>query len=686
MFDVVVVDFPDPTNFSLGKLYTTALLRAARAPPRGGRRRGGADAPRRCWRGAASGAWSRRSRRRASRPRRTTRTCRRFGEWGFVLASRGRALGRGRCLPPGLRFLTRRRPAGAASLPARHGARPARGQPPVQPGAGALLRGGMGQGPPLGRRALLAATLGAPGLAGLWPPVRAASRRCDGGWIGARRRVGIACVYRPRLPAPAASQRADVLVVGAGIAGLAAARASSARASTTSWCWSSKTRRAATPRAPSGRQRLPEGAHYLPLPVPDARGAAAARDLGVLQATGRRRPRYDERPLCCAPQERIFRHGAWHEGLFRARGRPPPSATLAAVPRRMERSAPARREAAARSPSRWPLSSRDARLPRSTACRWATGWPRGLHVGPVRWLVDYACRDDYGSDCRDVSAWAGVHYFASRDAHAENGGDVVLTWPEGNGWLVRRLPSVTVAVTVDALVYRLEERPRGVGLEAYLDARGPVDRARRRARRMGRPVCDSPARTCRRRSGLRGARRIPLRALAGGQPARSMCAARTARRAAGLGQRAVRQRGARLRRRHAPDRRAPPPDRAHLVPPAVRMRAPCAGRLFVTSCEAWGTDPRRSVPPASRPPPTSSAGGRERYGHAMVRPRPGFVWGDARRRSKRTPGACILRMPTQAASRSSRRPSIVAWPPPSACSRGWAYGARPSCERRPQCR
>ena len=26
-FDVIVVDFPDPTNFSIGKLYTTAFMR-----------------------------------------------------------------------------------------------------------------------------------------------------------------------------------------------------------------------------------------------------------------------------------------------------------------------------------------------------------------------------------------------------------------------------------------------------------------------------------------------------------------------------------------------------------------------------------------------------------------------------------------------------------------------------------
>ena len=42
-FDVIVVDFPDPTNFSLGKLYTTSFYAAARPAPGRRRLRGGAD-------------------------------------------------------------------------------------------------------------------------------------------------------------------------------------------------------------------------------------------------------------------------------------------------------------------------------------------------------------------------------------------------------------------------------------------------------------------------------------------------------------------------------------------------------------------------------------------------------------------------------------------------------------------
>jgi protoporphyrinogen oxidase len=84
---------------------------------------------------------------------------------------------------------------------------------------------------------------------------------------------------------------------------------------------------------------------------------------------------------------------------------------------------------------------------------------RGLNSPRLRWMVDYACRDDYGASLDDVSAWSGLFYFASRKrdaglAPAAAGGGFLrpllarkrkydlesqpfLVWPEGNGRLVR---------------------------------------------------------------------------------------------------------------------------------------------------------------------------------------------------------------------------------------------------------
>jgi hypothetical protein len=52
---------------------------------------------------------------------------------------------------------------------------------------------------------------------------------------------------------------------------------------------------------------------------------------------------------------------------------------------------------------------------------------------PLLNYIDYCCRDDFGLGIKEVSAWAGIHYFAARKQDtAPDGNDTVLTWPEGN--------------------------------------------------------------------------------------------------------------------------------------------------------------------------------------------------------------------------------------------------------------
>jgi hypothetical protein len=42
--------------------------------------------------------------------------------------------------------------------------------------------------------------------------------------------------------------------------------------------------------------------------------------------------------------------------------------------------------------------------------------------------IDYCCRDDFGLGIKEVSAWAGIHYFAARKQDtAPDGNDTVLT-------------------------------------------------------------------------------------------------------------------------------------------------------------------------------------------------------------------------------------------------------------------
>jgi len=64
----------------------------------------------------------------------------------------------------------------------------------------------------------------------------------------------------------------------------------------------------------------------------------------------------------------------------------------------------------------------------------AQGWRSPV----LRAHLRYCTRDDYGCEPQHVSAWAGIHYFAGRRGWAAEGrGGAVLTWPEGNARLVR---------------------------------------------------------------------------------------------------------------------------------------------------------------------------------------------------------------------------------------------------------
>ncbi|RYZ95712.1 MAG: FAD-dependent oxidoreductase, partial [Sphingobacteriaceae bacterium] len=73
------------------------------------------------------------------------------------------------------------------------------------------------------------------------------------------------------------------------------------------------------------------------------------------------------------------------------------------------------------------------------------------------------CKDDYGQKIDKVSAWAGIHYFASRRGKAANAeSNAILTWPEGNGWLVKKLAAeVGDHVRKGNMCYRIAYNQQG---------------------------------------------------------------------------------------------------------------------------------------------------------------------------------------------------------------------------------
>jgi len=246
-----------------------------------------------------------------------------------------------------------------------------------------------------------------------------------------------------RFPEPSRESRIPLLIVGGGVAGLAAG-----------WRLAEAGFRdflvieledAIGGNARSGRNAVsafPLGAHYLPLPNEEARALRhMLKQFGIITGERDGRPIYDPLQLCADLQERLLWQGRWQEGLIPRSGLTDKDrADLAAFERQISAFS-TRCDASGRPAFAIPIAySADdpdlLALDRISFAQWLEhkGWTSPI----LRAHVRYACRDDYGTEPSDVSAWAGIHYFASRRGFTAQGvGDNELTWPEGNGRLVR---------------------------------------------------------------------------------------------------------------------------------------------------------------------------------------------------------------------------------------------------------
>ncbi len=277
----------------------------------------------------------------------------------------------------------------------------------------------------------------------------------------------------------AAEPACDVAIVGGGISGLAAAWKLRRSGVEPILLFDLDDQLGGTSRSGQwGDWVFPWGAHYINIPPAEADCIhEILQDLGVIDG-------YDaaNKPLVAAgamlrwPHERLFYRGRWTDGL---------DPFIDASSR--EREVLLRFEDEM---LRWALHrGRDGRRAFATPLRYSTADSRvrrldqismaqylreeGWHDDRLRWLVNYACRDDYGSTAAQVSAWAGIHYYACRfydyrlhEAYPAH----TLTWPEGNGHLVTQLANRLGENEIkrQSLVARLVEERSQVRL-GYID-------------------------------------------------------------------------------------------------------------------------------------------------------------------------------------------------------------------------
>ncbi|MGB4948766.1 MAG: NAD(P)-binding protein [Candidatus Competibacter denitrificans] len=489
---------------------------------------------------------------------------------------------------------------------------------------------------------LAAVTLTASGAHAWWRSTAAKTAPLpEGAIVGATDSLG----HRLRgggFPAATATLKTPVVIVGGGIAGLSAG-----------WKLLKSGFRdfvilelesEVGGNARYGRNTIsayPWGAHYLPFPTQESRAVRELlADVGVLHGDPFAiEPIYDERAINFAPQERLYAQGIWHDGLWPEVGVRQRDLDQYRRFQDLMATFKARRGADGRKAFAIPsdLSARDPdllALDRLSMRDFLL--QQGLDSEPLHWYVNYACRDDYGCRHDQTSAWMGIHYFASRDALAQDAdSDDVLTWPEGNGWLVERLRERLAAhLLTHALVWRIAERDRDMAVDVWLSQENRSIRHRAQTVIWAAPVFQLP------------------------QLFRELSAELTA--AIGEFQYAP-WLVANLSLRALPEERHGAPlswdnvlydsealgyvvaTHQHLTAHSQQTvftwyQALCDGppqqerqRLLETPWATWAEHILRDL---SRPHPNIRQLVTRldvmRWGHAMVRPRPGFVWGEAR--------------------------------------------------------
>ncbi len=301
--------------------------------------------------------------------------------------------------------------------------------------------------PRVDRRTLLLAAGGAAGLAGqggAWRWIEQPDPQiyrpgmADGHWL---REQGAALTQQ----LPDETLDTGVAILGSGVAGLSCAWQLARAGFRDVVLVQGPERDGNCAAGQFGALAYPRGAHYLPLPSMESRHVRdMLHDTGVLEGDPYAdAPVFDEMALVHAPEERLLKDGRWHDELLPMQGIDP---ALAAEHQRFHLVIHDLSQAVGRDGKKAfaiprLLSSSDPAFVALDALTMRDWLVQNRFESPwLRWYCDYACRDDYGIGSDQASAWAGLHYFASRGGRAANADPgAVLTWPNGLGALSQKL-------------------------------------------------------------------------------------------------------------------------------------------------------------------------------------------------------------------------------------------------------
>jgi hypothetical protein len=222
----------------------------------------------------------------------------------------------------------------------------------------------------------------------------------------------------------------------------------------------------------------PWGAHYLPVPFRE--NAELNELLDEMALTEGRTAEGDvvvkEQFLCREPEERVFYKGRWYDGLYLHAGESEEDKRqFSEFQKQIDRWVNWR-DAKGRRAFVVPTAncSDDAEVTALDKFSFAE-WLRRNDLTSERlvWFCDYACRDDYGLKLEQTSAWAGLFYFCSRVRKSGDESQPFITFPEGNGRFVKHLAErVRDKILRSHMVVSLV--PNGTGVDVICLADGQV--------------------------------------------------------------------------------------------------------------------------------------------------------------------------------------------------------------------
>lgn len=276
-------------------------------------------------------------------------------------------------------------------------------------------------------------------------------------------------------PAPSKIIEIPYLIIGGGISGLSAARQFTKRGISNFLVLELENHTGGNSSSGENKySKYPLGAHYLPLPnFHDKELLSFLEEEKIIVGYDvKGYPLYDEEQLTFAPQERLFYKNTWQESLVPKYGL----------------SLKAESEF-----GRFFQAMEEYRQSKGNDGRYCFDIPvsmvsndskyKSLDIITMKkWLedanftsqelfeyVDYCCRDDFGLGIVYVSAWAGIHYFASRKHNTgDNYKENVLTWPEGNARLATHLKKYSKGKTLtNHLVFDISSVDGKVYVKAF---------------------------------------------------------------------------------------------------------------------------------------------------------------------------------------------------------------------------